>query len=298
METFIEMREEGLEHVSATVRACKHCMETAERCFSPTHQGWLDSPCDHLTRSSSWLPPADTYDPNSSLPFGWEEAIDSLGIPYYINHVNQTTTNEPPPKDWAQEEPPPKPRHVTLLRDAKQGFGFVAGSEKPVIVRFVTEGGPSDGKLLPGDQILYINGEDVKQAPRDHAIQLVRSCSAQSARKSALLSVAKKARLKSHPSRVRFAEGVVVNGSPLFPPSTFASGLSNVPIMPNVLKVFLENGQTKSFKYDPCTTVQDVVDSLLQKLCIKAHEHFCLMLEHVLGRRNKLSLLHPTQYLA
>lgn len=38
----------------------------------------------------------------------------------------------------------------------------------------------------------------------------------QSARKSALLSAAKKAKLKSNPSRVRFAEGVVVNGSPLF----------------------------------------------------------------------------------
>jgi hypothetical protein len=43
--------------------------------------------------------------------------------------------------------------------------------------------------------------------------------SLQSARKSALLSAAKKAKLKSNPSRVRFAEGVVVNGSPLFPVS-------------------------------------------------------------------------------
>jgi len=43
--------------------------------------------------------------------------------------------------------------------------------------RFVTEGGPSDGQLKPGDQILQINGEDVKEAPRDHVIQLVRACS-------------------------------------------------------------------------------------------------------------------------
>lgn len=42
--------------------------------------------------------------------------------------------------------------------------------------RFVTEGGPSVDKLLPGDQIWRINGEDVKNAPRDHVIQLVRSC--------------------------------------------------------------------------------------------------------------------------
>ena len=40
----------------------------------------------------------------------------------------------------------------------------------------MTEGGPSVDKLLPGDQIWRINGEDVKSAPRDHVIQLVRSC--------------------------------------------------------------------------------------------------------------------------
>ena len=36
-----------------------------------------------------------------------------------------------------------------------------------------------------------------------------------SSRKSALLSAAKKAKLKSNPSRVRFAESVDINGSPL-----------------------------------------------------------------------------------
>ena len=44
------------------------------------------------------------------------------------------------------------------------------------IFRFVTSGGPSVNKLKPGDQILQINGEDVKLAPRDHVIQLVRKC--------------------------------------------------------------------------------------------------------------------------
>ena len=31
-------------------------------------------------------------------------------------------------------------------------------------------------KLMPGDQILAIDGEDVKGAPRDHVINLVRNC--------------------------------------------------------------------------------------------------------------------------
>jgi hypothetical protein len=69
--------------------------------------------------------------------------------------------------------------------------------------------------------------------------------------------------------------------------------------MPNVLKVFLENGQTKSFKYDSTTTVHDVVESLQQKLCIKAMEHFSLVVEHVKSlRRNKLTLLDPQEPLA
>ncbi|CAH0552577.1 unnamed protein product [Brassicogethes aeneus] len=69
--------------------------------------------------------------------------------------------------------------------------------------------------------------------------------------------------------------------------------------MANVLKVFLENGQTKSFKYDAWTTVQDVVTSLETKLCLQATEHFSLVVEHIKSlKRNKLTLLDPTDSLA
>jgi len=148
------------------------------------------------------------------------------------SHLNKTTTYEAP-ECIRWDEHPPEPRHVQLQRNASLGFGFVAGSERPVIVRFVTEGGPSIGKLQPGDQILAVNGEDVKDAPRDHVIQLVRACESQvnlfvcqpmahcvlPGRKSTLLSAGKRAKLRSRPSRVRFAESVCVNGAPLFPVS-------------------------------------------------------------------------------
>ena len=42
--------------------------------------------------------------------------------------------------------------------------------------RFVTDGGPSVGKLIPGDQILSVNNEDVFNSPRERVIQLVRKC--------------------------------------------------------------------------------------------------------------------------
>ncbi|XP_069988816.1 serine-rich adhesin for platelets isoform X11 [Penaeus vannamei] len=264
----------------------------------------------HASQTSSWLPPLENWDAGGqALPYGWEAATDKEGKPYFINHLNKTTTYEDPRKDYQDE--PPQPRQIDLIRDPEMGFGFVAGSEKPVIVRFVTEGGPSVEKLLPGDQILMINGEDVKKAPRDHVIQLVRSCKDRvqltvtqppldnSERKSALLSAAKKQRLKNNPSRVRFAESVDINGSPSYSPSNFNSSESTTPFMPNVLKVFLENGQTKSFKYDSSTTVGDVLDSLHQKLGIKCPEHFSLVVEHVKSlRRNKLTILDPKETLS
>ncbi|GFS04012.1 FERM and PDZ domain-containing protein [Elysia marginata] len=86
-------------------------------------------------------------------------------------------------------------------------------------------GGPSVDKLLPGDLILKINGEEVRRAPKDKVIELVRSCRHSitltvcqpyydnSNRKSAILTPAKKARLKDNPSRVRFSDAVLVNGA-------------------------------------------------------------------------------------
>jgi hypothetical protein len=77
-----------------------------------------------------------------------------------------------------------------------------------------------------------VNGEDVKEAPRDHVIQLVRNCDnvvsllvcqphlvTCAGRKSTLLSAKKRAKLKARKTRVRFAESVCVNGAPLFPVS-------------------------------------------------------------------------------
>jgi len=283
--------------------------------------------CNHVTQTSGWLPPSDSWDspPGSTLnlPYGWEAAKDKEGLTYYVNHLNKTTTYEDPRK-WGTVEPEevPEPRSVALDRDADMGFGFVAGSEKPVIVRFVTSGGPSVNKLMPGDQILAIDGEDVKGAPRDHVINLVRNCRDRvtlvvcqppldnsSCRKSALLSAAKKAKLKSNPSRVRFAESIDIsngdgdgggNGAGDAASSGSGKGHDSVQtLMPNVLKVFLENGQTKSFKYDSSTTVQDVIDSLVAKLGIRDSAHFSLVVEHIKSlKRNKLTILDPRERLA
>lgn len=59
------------------------------------------------------------------------------------SHLNKTTTYEVPIGSQYDDSKPPEPRLVVLNRCPKNGFGFVAGSERPVIVRYVTPDGPS-----------------------------------------------------------------------------------------------------------------------------------------------------------
>lgn len=93
--------------------------------------------------------------------------------------------------------------------------------------------------MLPGDEILRVNGENVKEAPREKVISMIRASDTSvdlmvcqpspgnekttTGRKSTLLSPRKRAQLKAKPSRVRFAESVCVNGAPLFPVSAMAN---------------------------------------------------------------------------
>lgn len=90
------------------------------------------------------------------------------------SHINCSTTYRLPTNKELDDDPPPQPRIVTLKRDKELGFGFVAGSDRPVIVRFVKEGGPSEFTLQAGDQIYEVNGHNVRDSPREHVIELIK----------------------------------------------------------------------------------------------------------------------------
>ncbi|XP_039599559.1 FERM and PDZ domain-containing protein 4 isoform X2 [Polypterus senegalus] len=255
----------------------------------------------HKNKSAGWPPPSGTWTSSQAPPYGWEMATNREGKDCYINHMTHTA----PFEDVRFEGNPiipPAPRKVEMRRDPVLGFGFVAGSEKPVVVRSVTPGGPSEGKLIPGDQIIMINEEPVSTAPRERVIDLVRSCKESivltviqpyPSPKSAFISAAKKARLKSNPVKVRFSEEVIINGQV---PDTVKD--NSLLFMPNVLKVYLENGQTKSFRFDSNTCIKDVILTLQEKLSIKCIEHFSLMLEQrTEGPGIKLLLLHEQETL-
>ncbi|XP_051566553.1 FERM and PDZ domain-containing protein 4-like [Myxocyprinus asiaticus] len=256
----------------------------------------------HRTKASCCpTPPPGSWVPSQAPPNGWDMASSREGRDCYINHLSQSSSLEEVHVD-VDKFVPPAPRKVEMRRDPVLGFGFVAGSEKPVVVRSVTPGGPSEGKLIPGDEIVMINDEVVSSAPRERVIDLVRSCKESivltvvqpyPSPKSAFISAAKKAKLKSNPVKVRFAEEVIINGQV---PETVKD--NSLLFMPNVLKVYLENGQTKSFKFDCNTSIKDVILTLQEKLSIKSIEHFSLLLEHKTeGSGTKLMLLHEQEML-
>ncbi|XP_053311013.1 FERM and PDZ domain-containing protein 4 [Spea bombifrons] len=255
----------------------------------------------HRAKSSGWPPPTGTWSLPQGPPYGWEMATNRDGRDFFLSHLTQAATFEDPRIENCQVNPP-APRNVEMRRDPVLGFGFVAGSEKPVVVRSVTPGGPSEGKLVPGDQIIMINNEPVSNAPRERVIDLVRSCKESilltvvqpyPSPKSAFISAAKKARLKSNPVKVRFSEEVIINGQ-----VTETMKDNSLLFMPNVLKVYLENGQTKSFRFDSGTSIKDVILTLQEKLSIKCIEHFSLMLEQrTEAAGTKLVLLHEQETL-
>uniref|UniRef100_A0A8B9MAU8 FERM and PDZ domain containing 1 n=1 Tax=Accipiter nisus TaxID=211598 RepID=A0A8B9MAU8_9AVES len=69
---------------------------------------------------------------------------------------------------------------------------------------------------------------------------------------------------------------------------------SSLLCMPNVLKVYLENGQTKAFRFEMSTTVKDIILTLKEKLSIRSITYFALALEEQYNVA-KIHLLHEEE---
>ncbi|XP_058240861.1 FERM and PDZ domain-containing protein 1 isoform X2 [Hemibagrus wyckioides] len=168
---------------------------------------------------------------------------------------------------------------IPLDPDLKS-HGFTVSTHAPAQVEEVVAGGPADGKLLPGDQLVKINTVTVDDLSTEQTVDIIKECQDTITMtvlritvgpKSSFITPEKRAKLKSNP----------VKGNSLL-------------FLPNVLKVYLENGQTKAFKFEPKTTVKDIVMTLKQKLSISRIEHFSLVLEQQYSIA-KLFLLHEDE---
>ncbi|XP_053336121.1 FERM and PDZ domain-containing protein 1 isoform X2 [Clarias gariepinus] len=175
------------------------------------------------------------------------------------------------------------PLRVTVqipLDPELKSHGFTVSSHTPALVDEVVPGGPADGKLFPGDQLVKINNIAVDDLSARQASDVIKESQdtitmtvlrVAVGPKSSFITPEKRAKLKSNP----------VKGNSLL-------------FLPNVLKVYLENGQTKAFKFEPKTTVKDIVMTLKQKLSISRIEHFSLVLEQQYSI-SKLFLLHEDE---
>nr|XP_061791917.1 FERM and PDZ domain-containing protein 1-like [Nerophis lumbriciformis] len=185
--------------------------------------------------------------------------------------------------------------NVLIQQDPKhKSHGLTLSSQTPILVQEVTQGGPADGRLIPGDQLVKINNVAVDDLTPEQAAEIIRECQDSLSvtilrkmlgPKSSFITPEKRAKLKSNPVKVRFAEEVEVNGH---------SQGNSLLFLPNVLKVYLENGQTKAFKFEPSTTVKDIVMTLKEKLSLRNIEHFSLVLEQQYSV-TKLLLLHDEE---
>ncbi|XP_008285980.1 FERM and PDZ domain-containing protein 1 [Stegastes partitus] len=185
--------------------------------------------------------------------------------------------------------------NVQIQRDPNlDSHGLTLSSQTPILVQEVTPGGPADGRLVPGDQLVKINNVAVDDLTPEQAAEIIRECQdtltmtvlrIMLGPKSSFITPEKRAKLRSNPVKVHFAEEVEVNGH---------SQGNSLLFLPNVLKVYLENGQTKAFKFEPSTTVKDIVMTLKEKLSLSRIEHFSLVLEQK-HSISKLLLLHDEE---
>ncbi|XP_073907530.1 FERM and PDZ domain-containing protein 1 isoform X2 [Castor canadensis] len=188
-------------------------------------------------------------------------------------------------------------RHtVKIDRDALlQDYGFHISESLPLTVVAVTAGGSAHGKLFPGDQILQMNNEPAEDLSCERAVDILREAEdslsitvircTSGVPKSSFLTEEKRARLKTNPVKVHFAEEVLVSGH---------SQGNSLLCMPNVLKLYLENGQTKAFKFEANTTVKDIILTVKEKLSIRSIEYFALALEEQYSI-SRLHLLHEEE---
>uniref|UniRef100_A0A672TMX2 FERM and PDZ domain containing 1 n=1 Tax=Strigops habroptila TaxID=2489341 RepID=A0A672TMX2_STRHB len=185
---------------------------------------------------------------------------------------------------------------VTVYKDlVLHHYGFEICPNLPLTIASVTAGSTAEGKLQPGDQVLLINSTVVDDLSVERAADIIREAGDEllltvlrctsGGPKSSFLTAEKRARLKTNPVKVRFAEEVLVNGH--------AQG-NSLLCMPNILKVYLENGQTKAFRFETSTTVKDIVLTLKEKLSIRSIAHFALALEEQYNVA-KIHLLHEEE---
>lgn len=140
-----------------------------------------------------------------------------------------------------------RPRTYLIRRNQHLGYGFVAGSEAPTIVKSVEPNGPSYSRLLQGDLIMAVNGINVEDAPREQIINMIIKCQDQieiTVRQPAYEDLTRAKITKMHPIK---------------PPAKV------MEILEVVIMIFFEDGRTRKLTYNQDTTVGMILDALNER---------------------------------
>ncbi|KAK8381080.1 hypothetical protein O3P69_008165 [Scylla paramamosain] len=116
-------------------------------------------------------PPQPTHQPDRSLPPPTPPPASHDG-----SHNEHGMDSSPTPDDLIPKEP----RRVTLSKGTSGlGFNIVGGEDgEGIFISFILAGGPADlsGELRRGDQILNVNGTDLRIATHEQAAQALKGC--------------------------------------------------------------------------------------------------------------------------
>ncbi|KAL2079288.1 hypothetical protein ACEWY4_025032 [Coilia grayii] len=123
--------------------------------------------------------PGDAYNPPDITSYS--PHMDDMGHPNYLTSDYPQTLSPTTPRRYSpipkglmgEDDIPREPRRVLIHRGSTGlGFNIVGGEDgEGIFISFILAGGPADlsGELRKGDQILSVNGVDLRHATHEQA---------------------------------------------------------------------------------------------------------------------------------
>ncbi|KRX49894.1 FERM and PDZ domain-containing protein 4 [Trichinella murrelli] len=266
------------------------------------------------SKTASWIPPPHLWSCSLGMPYGYEIAVGEYGENYYINHLNESTTttlhnicdqqtNSTTESKFFQMESAKVP--ASLLKNSlnivEQAKYFQANS---------TTGG--DQQIMQTNNLSEMNHDLHKSCEKNDSLPAVESETSSISEFRAIQEFTPQTSslsldtIERNPNRKLQSRQSILRHSNSFRTSKrvhFAQGVSieneepemdQTLVLEHVIKIYLENGQSKSFRYETETKIQDMLVRLAEKLNIRLVDHFALNFEYPVGpRTTKLMTIEP-----
>eukprot|EP01135_Chromosphaera_perkinsii_P010400 Nk52_evm72s2118 gene=Nk52_evmTU72s2118 len=227
---------------------------------------------DHSKKLTSWVPPEGSVGFHESmpelqpLPVGWEMALDDDGERYYIDHNSKTTSREDPRGSIASS----RASLVNALSGSK--LDVAVETEDSASATCANEAPTSlfappkkKGSL---SELEFLSPENLPP-PIAYLNQKRRMEEEKEKRKSSLEAL--------NQSAENIKAGVDSNAT-----DSITSAENKVNFKDaKIVKVYLENGQTKTFKFFDSTTAKDLIKLATQRTySLPYSDHLALVMEH------------------